>query len=139
MRRATVLMTLVILAGCDGPQRESAAKIDKLERQVSELSTQVYLDRDRITRVMVEKADRAASPPAAFELVVSWPQKGGNDYRRPYADAEICEKARQAISDDNRRRQSESNSAADADAQRSGSRVLAHAVVPMASAVCIPQ
>lgn len=121
------------LASCEGRQGEADARLAKLERQVSDLSTQVYLDRDRITRLMAEKASNAVATASGVELVVTWPGRSGADYRHMYSDQVGCEHARQAVFLENGRREAENQ------AQVGHNGVVAVGQVEKATAVCIPQ
>lgn len=136
MRLWTAALLALVMAGCS----RSDERVAQLEGRTSDLAAQVRADETRLSKLEAWQVVSVSPDPAQAsqaELIVTWPEKGGNDYRRSYATMEACEKARKAVLDENDRRQADSNAAADQNVVP-GMHIVAHAQVPRASAVCLP-
>ena len=134
MSRAAMMILVLWLAGCSPkPDPDVAtlkAKVATLEKQVI-LLTQQSVPIASAPNPAVPSASGSATAPPKFELVVSWADKGGNDYRHLYQSADACEAGRQVIFAENSRR-----SAAARANLPPGAIMLSGPVEP--SAVCLP-
>ena len=139
MRISAALVTAAFLLAACQP-KANPSEVAALKSEVSNLRQQVVV----LQTQRVSQAAPAPVPPpkppekrSTYELVVSWPDKGGNDYRRSFDDEGRCEEARKAVFAENARRASESREQADREAPP-GFHSIHVPQPPEASAVCIP-
>lgn len=128
---------------CDGKAADAKltaeGRMASLENKVSLLDLRLQMAEAKLKAPVATQGASAGAPAYGFELVVTWPSKGGNDYRRGYATSEACERARQAIFADDARRVAESHAAHERERAESGRDIIYGSEPPGANAVCVPQ
>lgn len=134
---APFLAAALGLGGCQGRVDPLAARVAALEKQAADLNEQVRVVQGRITAMQVRTAHDEA-PSGGATLIVSWPQKGGNDYRHHYPTVAACEEERSRIQQDETARRAESRAAEDRQAAADGFRIIAHgSAAPGKTADCV--
>jgi len=150
--RLAVVVSMFLIAACQKGAPAESPEVSALRARVATLESETEKARVAVLERIValenesQKARAAllvlgapartpASPKAAFELVVTWPSKPGGDYHHIYDDQRRCEAARQAVFDENNRREIENQARV---GTKGSVTVVAVGPVEKASAVCIP-
>lgn len=98
MIRVAALILALALAGCsrqaDDAKFQTQARLAAVENKVSLIDLRLQM-----AEAKVKSGDAMAPAPRAtgVELIVSWPNKGGNDYRHAYSNMDQCEQAKASL------------------------------------------
>ncbi len=123
--RVLAVTALLLAAGCQKAPPPEDPQIAALRNRMAALEAEVH-------KPSSVPAIPAAVPKTTVDLVVSWPSDPAGNYQRTYQDPARCEVARQAVFQENARREAESQ------ARVGKNGVVAVGSISMASAVCIP-
>lgn len=146
MVRAAAVILALTMVGCAPAVPADKALQDEvhaLDSRITALELRTKVAEMKVASLGKKAADAEVRAVNGFELVVTWPEKGGNDFRHSYETATACEAARQAIFAENKRRYDESQAALGKPQQNGQGgwmpTTVAVGAPPSASAVCLPQ
>ena len=124
-----VLLLPFLATGCEGSDPRDA-EIIRLKTELEEVKA--------AAAIPVVAPVPPPAPPPKFLLVVSWPAKGGNDLRQPYAALDTCEEAKRAILQDAANERDETRARQEREAEANGVRIIVHGAAPAPNATCLP-
>jgi hypothetical protein len=124
-----VLLLPFLAMGCEGSDPRDA-EIIRLKTELQEVKA--------AAAIPVVAPVPPPAPQPKFLLVVSWPAKGGNDLRQPYAALDTCEEAKRAILQDAANERDETRARREREAEANGVRIIMGSEAPAPNATCLP-